>query len=216
MATPRHAPYVWTTWITRLMAGEAHCEWAAWFRAHHTYDRLPRDFDLTKWTAEHTAMTREHAAALRADGYIVFVEEQNAFKLRGQQGVTLAGKPDIVALRDNAVCVMECKTGLPRGADQLQVLVYMLILPYVRPAWKRRVWHGRVQYQDHLIEIPASAVDTQFRALLRRTMEQVGGGAALPRVPSYAECRYCDISRHDCPQRIDAPPLDIEPEHDLF
>lgn len=198
------------------MAGEAHCEWAAWFRAHHTYDKLPRDFDMTKWTTEHTAMTREQAAALRLDGYSVFMEEQNAFKLRGQHGITLSGKPDIIALRDEAVYVIECKTGLPRGADQLQVLVYMLILPYVRPAWKHRAWQGRVRYQDHILEIPASAVDTQFRGIFRRTMEQVGGAAALCRVPSYAECRYCDISRHDCPQRIEAPPLDIEPEHDLF
>jgi hypothetical protein len=82
MATPRDAPYIWVTWITRLMAGEAHCEWAAWFRAHHTYGKLPSAFDVTKWTAEHTALVRERAVALRADGYSVFVEEQNAFKSR--------------------------------------------------------------------------------------------------------------------------------------
>jgi hypothetical protein len=214
--TIRDNPYVWTTWVTRLIAGEAHCEWAAWFRAHHMYDKLPSDFNVARWTVDHTALVREQTAALRADGYSVFIEEQNTFRLRGQQGVTLAGKPDIVALHNNAVYVVDCKTGMPRHSDHIQVLVYMLILPYVRPAWKGKDLHGRVQYRDNLVEIPATAVDTEFRALFRRTMEQVGGNTALPRMPSHTECRFCDISRRDCPQRIESPPLDIEPEHDLF
>jgi len=216
MATPRDAPYIWATWITRLMAGEVHCEWAAWFKAHHMYDKLPSAFDVTKWTAEHTALVRERAAALRADGYSVFVEGQNAFKLRGQHGITLAGKPDILALRHHAVHVIECKTGLPRQSDQIQVLIYLLVLPHVRPTWKQRTWHGSVQYRDNVVEIPGSAVDPQFRAFFRRLITQVGGTDPLPWVPSYAECRFCDISQRDCSRRIDAPPLDITPEHDLF
>lgn len=216
MATRRDNPYVWTTWITRLMAGEAACEWAAWFRAHHMYDRLPSDFNLARWTMEHTALVREHAAALRDAGHEVFVEEQNAFKMSGQRGVMLSGKPDIVALHDNTLLVIDCKTGHPRHSDHIQVLVYMLMLPYVRPVWKARTCHGRVQYKEHAAEIPAEAVDDAFRKLFRRTMQQVGGDNALPRVPSYAECRYCDISRRDCPPRIEVPPLDIAPQHDLF
>jgi hypothetical protein len=161
-------------------------------------------------------MVREQAAELRADGYSVFVEAQNAFKLSGKIGATLAGKPDLIALREDMVYIIDCKTGLPRHADQMQVLIYMLILPYVRPAWKHRAIHGRVRYREYLVDIPASGVDAQFRTLFRRTMEQVSGTTALPRIPSYAECRFCDITRHDCPQRIDTSSLAIEPEHDLF
>jgi hypothetical protein len=216
MATPRDTPYVWTTWITKLIAGEVHCEWAAWFRAHYTYDKIPSTFNSAKWTAEHAAMVREQTTGWRADGYSVFVEEQNAFKLPGKSGVTLAGKPDLIALREETVYIIDCKTGLPRHADQIQVLIYMLVLPYVRPAWKHRTLSGRVQYRQDTVDISAPGVDAQFRTLFRRTMAQVSGTAALPRVPSYAECRFCDITRHDCPQRIEVPPLEIEPEHDLF
>ena len=84
MASPRDEPYVWVTWITKLLAGENHCEWAAWFRAHHTYAKAPSDFDLAAWSAEHGAMVRERAAALRAEGLAVTVEGQNAFRLRGK------------------------------------------------------------------------------------------------------------------------------------
>ena len=28
----RQSPYIWFTWLTKLMAGEAQCEWASWFK----------------------------------------------------------------------------------------------------------------------------------------------------------------------------------------
>ena len=35
MPTRRKFPYIWTTWLPRLLTGENSCEWAAWFKAHH-------------------------------------------------------------------------------------------------------------------------------------------------------------------------------------
>ena len=148
MAAPRVAPYVWVTWIARLLAGDAHCAWAAWFRAHHTYDRRPSDFDAAKWASEHTAMVREQSEALQQASYAVSVEDQNAFRLQGQLGVTLGGKPDIVAWRDGEVRVVECKTGQPRHTDTLQVMIYMLVLPHAQPVWRGRTLSGRVHYQS--------------------------------------------------------------------
>ena len=28
-------PYIWVTWLTKLLVGENSCEWSAWFRAQH-------------------------------------------------------------------------------------------------------------------------------------------------------------------------------------
>jgi hypothetical protein len=217
MAEPRDHPYVWATWVSRFMAGEVQCTWSTWFKAHYTYARLPSDFNLAKWTAEHTELVREHDAALRAEGYKVFVEEQNAFRMRGRHEVMLSGKPDLVAQRGEELCVIDCKTGTPRTSDNLQVLIYMLILPYARPRWQHRAVQGRVQYRHASVPIPAEAVDDRFRAQFRQAMERIGGSTALMRHPSYGECRFCDISRHDCPERVDTPPADITAaEHDLF
>ena len=36
MAVPRETPYIWTTWLPRLLTGENSCEWAVWFKAHHS------------------------------------------------------------------------------------------------------------------------------------------------------------------------------------
>jgi hypothetical protein len=95
VATKRSMPYVWATWITKLLAGERQCLWAAWFRAHHRYDKLPRDAALAAWTSEHTAMCGTCGRSLIMDGYNVRVEKQNDFKLVGRSGAVLSGKPDI-------------------------------------------------------------------------------------------------------------------------
>lgn len=35
MAMARNSPYVWVTWLTKILAGEQSCEWASWFKAHY-------------------------------------------------------------------------------------------------------------------------------------------------------------------------------------
>jgi hypothetical protein len=66
---------------------------------------------------------RDCAATSRAKGYDVRVEDQNAFKMRGQNEVVLAGKPDLVIERDREVYIIDCKTGSPQVSDHMQVLI---------------------------------------------------------------------------------------------
>ena len=59
MPETRATPYIWVTWLTKLLVGENSCEWAAWFRAHHeswSYDKVPSTFDATTWQLNHTAV----------------------------------------------------------------------------------------------------------------------------------------------------------------
>lgn len=220
MASPRDEPYVWVTWITRLLAGESHCEWAAWFRAHHTYDKAPSDFDLAAWSAEHAAMVRARAAALRGEGAQVTLEGQNSFRLRGATGTTLSGKPDIVAVTsgsggDGAV-VIDCKTGSPKASDQFQVMTYMLVLPHCNESLRGRTLQGEVQYRTGSVAVPASKVTPRLRELFRQVMDQAGGATPPPRVPSWDECRFCDITAADCPQRVTSAPVVQPAANPLF
>ena len=34
-AIPRDHPYIWATWLPRLLVGDNSCEWAIWFKAHY-------------------------------------------------------------------------------------------------------------------------------------------------------------------------------------
>jgi hypothetical protein len=139
VATPRNSSYIWVTWITGLLSGDRHCLWSAWYRAHFKgYERRPTSFDLAAWTATHAEMVRARAEALRADGYQVYVEDQNKFTLRGR-AATLGGVPDLVAVRETSsggreALVVDCKSGRQRNSDFFQVLTYMLVLPLTHPA----------------------------------------------------------------------------------
>ena len=52
MATLRQTgPYIYPTWLPKLLAGLDSCEWKIWFQVHHdsrSWDKLPSDFDLTR------------------------------------------------------------------------------------------------------------------------------------------------------------------------
>ena len=57
MPQRREHPYIWATWLPRLLTGENSCEWAAWFKANHQgWNRVPSDFNQTDWLLNHTAL----------------------------------------------------------------------------------------------------------------------------------------------------------------
>src|SRR5262245_18079856 len=210
MTVPRKTPYVWTTWITKLLAQENHCVWASWFQAHYQqYKKVPRD--LEQWVAEHSQMVEELAAALRADGYMVDVEDKNSFYVSNKNGVTLSGKPDLVAVRDGHVIVIDCKTGQRRASDEQQVLIYMRMLPLYSQQYQRLEITGRVQYRDgHQVDLGPEKLDTQFDANLSHIMKCVTGAAVPVRTPSLQECCFCNLTQSDCPNRMEPPAVEQE------
>ena len=217
MAQQRREPYIWVTWLTKLLAGESTCEWSAWYRAHHTnYDKLPIDFDLARWTIEHNELVNERREQLLDEGYAVYVEDENAFKRVGKTGIIVSGKPDVLAIRDGVGLLEDCKTGRPRTSDQLQVLVYMLLLPIGNPRCAGVELSGRVVYRTSSVEIPATGLDDAFRTRFVDLVHRVGGESPLPKTPAWSECRWCDIGPADCLYRVSEPPESIEAETDLF
>ncbi len=206
MSVLRSAPYVHVKWLTRQLAGEDQCLWKVWFKAHNKYDKLPSGFDLATWTANHDRMVRTRTDTLIAEGFDVYVENQNDFFLKGNNGVTLSGTPDIVAVRDGEPVVIDCKTGSDRISDKIQVMVYMMVLPHTHPACKGLRVSGEVEYTNGSVTIGADDVDDAFQAHFREMIGAVGGEAELRRVPSWSECQWCDITSADCPDRIEERP----------
>ncbi len=217
MATRRGDPYIWATWLTKLLSGESQCEWSAWFRAHHKdYDRLPTDLDVAAWTLEHGQLVRTRREQLLAEGYEVFVEEDNAFKRVGKTRITVSGKPDLVAFRDGYGIIEDCKTGRPRTSDSAQVLVYLLLFPIGNPRCAGLKLSGRVVYRSGTLDVPSESLDAGFRERFVALVQKVGGERPLPKNPAWAECRFCDIGPADCLYRVDQPPESAEAPTDLF
>ncbi len=211
----RTNPFIWISWLSKLMAGEKQCQWACWFRSHYRWDKLPSGCDLARWTAEHAELLRARRAALEEQGFTVYTEEQNAFTLIGQAGIEVSGKPDIVALRGPEAYVEDCKTGTPRHSDHFQVLVYLLSLPHVEGPCRGRKMEGRIVYAHAVVEVPSAKIDGDLKDLFRKTVLALGGPEPARKVPSWGECRYCDISKADCPERIEIERRRTD-NHDLF
>lgn len=129
MARAREHPYIWATSLARLLAGESHCEWAGWFRAHYQdWVKPTSDFDSARWMMDHTDLVKEVRESREALEYQVFTEDQNSFTLRGESA-TLAGKPDLIAVKENGLVVIDAKTGRPNPAHSAQVMIYQYAVP---------------------------------------------------------------------------------------
>ena len=216
MTVPRDSSYIWVTWITGLLAADKQCEWSAWFRAHFSgYEKMPTDFNLAAWKAAHGEMVRARAEALKAEGYAVFVEDQNKFTLKGR-AATLGGVPDLVAVRGAEALVVDCKSGKQRGSDSFQVLTYMRVLPLTHVACRGVPLAGEVQYRDASLRIEPGQLTDELKGLIRGTIERVGSEMPAVKVPSLSECRFCEITAADCPERVGEEQSPAAVDHDLF
>ena len=213
----KSVPLVWITWLSKLMADEVQCHWSAWFRSHYAYEKLPSDFDAAGWKAEHRALLDEQVADLEAEGHSVYVEGENWFEVPGRQfAVTVAGKPDIVVICGDQGWVEDCKTGRPKNSDLYQVLLYMLLVPLSVERCRGLRLEGRLVYADSVIDIPSTQVNEEFKAQLRDAIALLSSTEPPRKVPSFQECRFCDISADYCPQRVNTQVDHCGTEHELF
>ena len=209
MTEERSGPYIWVTWLSRLLVGDFSCEWASWFKAHYKdYAKTPSGFDMARWQISHTALLNDTRDKLEGEGRSVLAESQNYFILRGKSGTALGGKPDLVALdaAGGGGTVYDVKTGRRKDSDIAQVMIYMYALPHIDAHRGRRL-DGEVVYGDgDAVKIPADAVDDGFRRNLHALIRRIAAPEAARRVPSALECRFCDLTSADCSERIEEDP----------
>ena len=212
-------PYVWVTWLTKLLVGDASCEWAAWFKAQHegfSWEKVPDSIDWTPSRIEHTAMVAEVREQLEEEGYAVFTESQNSFALKGRStSITLGGRPDLVARRGGEGIIVEVKSGVPRPSHHIQLLTYMYAVARAPGPHVGVEFEGKLVYSDHEVPVPSVAVDEAFVANLGGLIRRVGADTPSRKVPSPDECRFCNITIADCPER-DAEGTVLEGETDDF
>ena len=199
----REHPYIWATWLPRLLTGENSCEWAIWFKAHYVeWTRQPSDFDQAEWLMRHTALLNQQRREWEACGHNVSVEAQNAFRLRGKTA-TLAGRPDLVVLDDRDATIIDVKTGQERPWHRVQVMIYQYALPLTLPQYRNVRIGGEVIYPSHTVRVPRGALPGQFIEDLGSLIRRLAADTPPKRVPSARECSFCEISASDCPERVD-------------
>lgn len=206
MTTRRDNVYVWVTWLSRLLVGDASCEWASWFKAHHSgYSKVSRDFSLSTWKMRHTRLLNDVRDRLESDGHRVFTERENSFKLQGNSGALVSGQADLIAIAPGGqITVYDVKTGAQRDSDVAQVMIYLYALPLVHDSpWKGKPLDGCLVYRDGTEKyIPASAIDDDFKEGLHDLIRRVVSDDPARRVPSHPECNWCDLTDFDCSERL--------------
>ena len=120
---PREHPYIWATWLAKLLAEDSQCQWAGWFRAHNrNWTKPPSHFDNAKWTLHHTTLLNRERETRESLGDTLYVENQNSFRHRGQLA-TLTGKPDLIAVKNSDAVIIDAKTGRASPQHPVQVMV---------------------------------------------------------------------------------------------
>ena len=198
----RGQPYIWVTWLARILSGDKSCEWAVWFRARHepgSWRRAGNGANAS-WHLRHTALLTQTARRWLDRAEHLFIEDQNYFALYGKSA-TLAGKPDLVAVNGTLGTVVDVKTGRPSPSHEIQVMLYMYAVS--RALYPGKTFDGLVVYQDREEYIPANAIDDEFIETMSATIARLVGYPQPRRMPSVAECRFCDLTSEICSDRID-------------
>lgn len=202
MAERRTGKFIWVTWLSKLMIGEASCVWSIWFKTRYKYEKIPGDFDHAKWQVTHNRMLHELKSEREQVGEKVFTENQNYFRFEVRPNLVVAGKPDLIAVSGDNVTIYDCKTGQPRDSDTIQMMLYMYCTPLCLATCKDKKPRGVLIYSTDSIEIPADAIDTEFIGNFDYFIDILNSNEPPKKVPSTSECQFCDITSADCPERV--------------
>lgn len=219
----RGEPRIWITNVTGLMADDAKCRWSAWFKARFKYKPEKDDFDSKDYKAKHKLARDQRVEELKAEGWVVRIEDAVKFELRGNL-VIVAGKPDILAIKEDEkrIRVEDPKTGKKYLKHWYQNAIYMRWIRKVLGArYSTYSVEGALLYYDiedgvprltERIEMTLEEITPTVMQCIVGELQSVGMNIPPEKTPSELECLYCDIPRSECPERVvDKPqPVDVE------
>jgi len=139
-----------------------------------------------------------------AVGEKAMIEDANRFSFEVKSDLTLDGKPDLIAVSQDEATVYECKSNEQKDSHQIQLMVYLYCLPRCLKQYQDIKLKGcLIYYPNKKIEIPLSIIDDKFIDHFNYWLKILGADNPPIKAPSKNECRYCNITKRDCPDRLD-------------
>ena len=195
--------------VARLMATDSSCPHSVWFLSRYSsslrtaangHGPIVRD-------PRRTSLIRKTAADLEESGHDVYPSLRNAFEASGSRsGARLKGRPDLIVRDpDGAVTIYDVREGDPGAADELQVRLYMYLLPRSNHGlWRGSRPTGCVLYVDGTeSRIEADEIDETFVERVAAVMRQIAADEPARHVPSPQECGRCVLTGSDCSKRVE-------------
>ena len=197
MAEERESPYVWVTWLAKVMSGDISCQWQSWFRSHYKLiEEHPSYFDSAEWNMNHTKLLTELKEKLVKEKCRPEIEKRINYYVPNS-GAVISGKADCIVVNKDTVIVYDCKTGKEKGCDQVQVMLYMYLLSVGEFSGKQI--KGVLIYNDKEIEIPN--LSENFVENFNFFIERLISSEPLMKNPG-DDCKYCKIAKSDCLERV--------------
>ena len=106
-------------------------------------------------------------------------------------------------LNDRDATIIDVKTGREQPWHRVQVMIYQYALPLAIPRYRNVRIGGELIYPTHTVRTPRGALPGQFIEDLGSLIRRLAADAQPQRTPSFAECRFCDITDADCPERVE-------------
>jgi hypothetical protein len=196
---PRFKYYSWVTRLAEMLTDDKQCHYAQALMTQYQVEKKPSNYD----SSEHDEMVVERARQLQAEGYKVYVEEENSFKYHGKYfPICVGGRPDLRPMKGNQLIVEDCKSGRRKHSHKMQVLLYMFLLPFApetKALYQGKIPHGRIIYQDGIVDIYPEEVNAEFQQKLRNVIATLCNSTLPQATPNKWECRYCPIPHSHCP-----------------
>jgi len=197
-ATPRREPFIWVSWLAKVMTSHSICEWQYWFQTHNKLiTKHPSTFDSVTWQIGHTRLLSEVKRELSTAGLRSMTEFGCEFRVPGV-AAKISGKTDCLVNDGSNVMIYDCKTGKPRDSDRVQVMIYMYGLSTYQRFASSRI-RGTVVYRDERVEIPY--LPDTFGSDLSYFADLLAEDTPPERQPGQ-NCEFCNIAEVDCPERV--------------
>ncbi len=194
MAEKRNSPYIWVSWLAEIMSGDLSCHWKVWFKTHNKLTKKQSsDFDSVAWKINHTKKLTEVKDRLIKNNQNPKLEKYIEYKIPNSNAI-IQGRIDCAIETEDTITIYECKTGKERDSDQAQVMLYM----YILSKNSKKQIKGIISYNDKEIEIilPEN-FEENFNFFVNKLIS-----IECPIKNPGNDCRFCDITKEDCPERI--------------
>ena len=99
--------------------------------------------------------------------------------------------------------IIDVKTGREQPWHVAQVMIYMYALPRTLPQYRNVRLAGEIGYPIHTVAVPKVVRQGEIARNLASLIRRLASDTPPQRTPSAYECRFCDISDADCPERMD-------------